>query len=47
MPIPSPSKGDKKSDFITRCMTNPTMGKEYPDAKQRYAVCNSQYERDK
>lgn len=30
-------------DFIERCMSNPTMNKEYPDAKQRMAVCAVQW----
>ena len=41
MPIPKPNKDESKKDFITRCMGNPTMNKEYPDPDQRYAVCNS------
>ena len=47
MPIPTPKKGEKRNDFIVRCMSNPTMITEYPDYKQRNAVCNTSYERDK
>lgn len=47
MPLPTPSKREKKSDFITRCMTDANMGKEFQDPKQRYAVCQRQYERNK
>jgi hypothetical protein len=42
MPIPKPNKDESKKDFLSRCMENPTMNKEYPDSNQRYAVCNSQ-----
>ena len=42
MPLPKPSKGQKKDEFISSCMANPTMLKEYPDQKQRAAVCYSQ-----
>jgi len=44
MPIPKPNKGEKKDDFISRCMGNSVMTKEYGDEKQRYAVCNSAWE---
>ena len=33
MPIPSPKKNEKKDDFISRCMGNPTMVKEHKDNK--------------
>lgn len=42
MPIPQPNKDESKKDFISRCMRNDTMNKEYPDVNQRYAVCNQQ-----
>jgi hypothetical protein len=42
MPIPQPNKDESNKDFISRCMRNDTMNKEYPDANQRYAVCNQQ-----
>jgi len=37
MPIPKPSKGESRESFISRC--NSAMAKEFPDAKQRNAVC--------
>lgn len=40
MPLPEPNKNESKKDFISRCMGNPTMNKEYPDNNQRYAICN-------
>ena len=42
MPLPKP-KGESRDEFADRCMVNPTMLKEYPDQKQRFAVCMSQY----
>jgi len=39
MPIPKPKKGEKQNDFISRCMSDKTMNKEYPDQKQRTAIC--------
>ena len=47
MPLPTPNKGEKEKDFISRCMGNNTMKKEYPDTKQRTAVCYSQWRRSK
>ena len=37
MPIPNPRKNEK--DFTGRCMSDPIMKEEYPDAKQRVAIC--------
>ena len=42
MPIPKPRSGEKKEDFLSRCMANSTMNKEFPESDQRYAVCQSQ-----
>ena len=41
MPLPAPKKNEKRSDFISRCMRSKVMKKEYPDIKQRNAVCHS------
>lgn len=38
MPLPKPNKGEKKEDFIGRCMGD--LASEYDDTAQRYAVCN-------
>lgn len=38
MPIPSPRKLEKKTDFISRCMGDKVMNKEY-EQDQRYAIC--------
>jgi len=45
MPLPKPKTGEKQQDFISRCMSNPTMKKEFPEQKQRLAVCFSQWRR--
>jgi len=47
MPIPKPKKDEKVSIFITRCMANETMQKEYPDKGQRAAVCYAEYRKEK
>jgi hypothetical protein len=41
MPIPSRNKNEDKSKFLSRCMSDSVMNKEYPDQGQRYAVCLS------
>jgi len=45
MPIPTPSKGEKQSDFVSRCMGSEVMKKEYSDSKQRAAICYSQFKK--
>ena len=47
MPMPKPSKDESKEDFLKRCMGDDVMVKEFPDRKQRYAVCNTQWEKNK
>jgi hypothetical protein len=42
MPIPKPKDDEKGSDFVARCVGNETMKKEYPDSKQRVAICLGQ-----
>lgn len=44
MPLPKPSSGESRSDFISRCMGDSVMREEYPDNDQRTAVCSSQWE---
>lgn len=41
MPLPDKNKDEGKDKFISRCMSNPKMQSEYPDQKQRVAVCMS------
>jgi hypothetical protein len=47
MPIPSPKKSEKQDDFVSRCMGDETMNKEFPDQKQRAGVCYSQFKKAK
>jgi hypothetical protein len=42
MPIPNRKQNEDKQKFVTRCMGNETMKKEYPDSKQRVAICLGQ-----
>ena len=42
MPLPTP-KDESQDVFADRCMVDSTMTGEYPDSKQRFAVCMSQY----
>lgn len=41
MPIPVKNPGENKEKFIQRCMSDKTMVREYPDNRQRYAICIS------
>lgn len=43
MPIPVPSDKESKEDFIARCMGSDVMKSEFPDDKQRFAVCQSKW----
>jgi hypothetical protein len=47
MPIPSRKQNEDKNAFISRCMSNDTMKKEYPDSKQRVAICLGQTKKSK
>lgn len=42
MPIPNRKKNEDKDSFVSRCMGNETMKKDYPDQKQRVAICIGQ-----
>jgi len=37
--------GETKDDYLQRCMGSDLLISEYPDERQRYAVCNSDWER--
>lgn len=45
MPLVTPKPNEKQNDFISRCMSNDRMKSEFPDPKQRVAVCFSQWRR--
>jgi hypothetical protein len=42
--MPTPEGKEEQEDFLDRCMADDTMNAEYPDAKQRFAVCRVQWE---
>ena len=44
MPLPKPSLGEDRDEFISRCMGDDKVIQEFPDSDQRVAVCNSQFE---
>lgn len=46
MPLPSPKPGEEQDKWIPRCMGNDAMKEEFPDQKQRQAVCQQKW-RDK
>jgi hypothetical protein len=46
MPIPRPNQNEENNKFVARCMSNDTMKKEYPDEKQRVAICLGQTKRE-
>ena len=45
MPIPNPKGSEAKKKFVTRCMGDNVMTKEFPDGKQRAAVCYSKWKK--
>jgi hypothetical protein len=47
MPLPKPKNKEKKSEFVSRCIGDNQAGKDFPDQKQRIAVCYSQWDKAK
>jgi hypothetical protein len=47
MPIPQPRKDEDSQKFVSRCMSDETMKKDYKDTKQRVAVCLGQTKKSK
>lgn len=47
MPLPTPNPNEKEKDFISRCMDNKTAKDDFPDNKQRLAVCYDQWRKSK
>jgi hypothetical protein len=43
--MPKPNPGEKKTDYIQRFMSSEEANKSYPDARQRYAVALSKWEK--
>ena len=46
MPIPKPKPSESNQAFINRCMNDEVMNSEFPNENQRYAVCNSQIDKN-
>lgn len=44
MPIPKPRKNEKQDEFMSRCMADDVMIKEYKDNRQRFAVCKTSWD---
>ena len=47
MPIPKPSKNQKEDKYIGDCMGDKTLNTEFPNQRQRYAVCKTTFDRAK
>lgn len=46
MPIPSRRASESKDEFISRCISDSKMRSEFPDSKQRAAVCYSNFKKN-
>lgn len=46
MPMPEPKDGESEEEFFGRCMGDDLMNEDYPDEKQRYAVCQSLWDKE-
>ena len=47
MPLPTPKNKEKKSEYISRCIGDKQATKDFPDQKQRIAVCYSSWDKAK
>lgn len=45
--MPNPKPNEQKDEFIKRCMGDDKALNDFPDNAQRYAVCQSLWEKDK
>lgn len=43
MPLIKPKKSETEQEFVSRCMGDDMMNKDFKDQKQRAAVCYSQF----
>lgn len=46
MPLPKPQKDEPRNEFVVRCASDEETLKEFPDSKQRVAVCIGIYNRE-
>lgn len=44
--MPTKKEGEKRDEFISRCMSDEQMKKEFKDREQRIAVCFSYWNKD-
>lgn len=47
MPIPKPDLRKTEQKFISDCMGDESLNKDFPNQKQRYAVCKTTFDRAK
>lgn len=47
MPIPKRKPNEDQQKYVARCMGNETLKKEFPDNKQRIAICLGQVKKNK
>ena len=45
--MPNPKPNEQKDEFIKRCMGDSEANNSFPDANQRYAFCQSQWDESK
>lgn len=45
MPIPTPKTEEEKNEFLRRCVQDHVIIEEYPNPKQRVAVCIAQWDK--
>lgn len=43
MPLMKPNSGEKRPQFMSRCMGDDKMRSEFPDNSQRFAVCSNRF----
>jgi hypothetical protein len=44
MPLPKPKNQEKRSEFVSRCIGDDQTAKDFPDQKQRIAICYTQWD---
>ena len=47
MPLPIPNNKEKKSDFVSRCISEVAKNPKFKDNKQRIAICYTQFDEAK
>jgi hypothetical protein len=47
MPLPKPKNQEKKSDFVSRCISEVAKDPKFKDNKQRVAICYTQFDEAK